>query len=84
MSLDITLLSIEVLICDCGKKHIVKNGYNSYQSNITHNLGSMAEAAGIYQALWHPEEIPSASLMKLMLHIGIHCRSYQVRKKNEL
>lgn len=28
-----------------------------YSSNITHNLGGMAEAAGIYQALWRPEEI---------------------------
>jgi hypothetical protein len=24
--------------------------------NITHNLGEMAEAAGIYYALWRPEE----------------------------
>lgn len=28
-----------------------------YTANITHNLGRMAEAAGIYQALWRPEEI---------------------------
>jgi len=28
-----------------------------YSSNITHNLGKMAEAAGIYKALWRPEEI---------------------------
>lgn len=25
--------------------------------NITHNLGRMAEVAGIYQHLWHPEEL---------------------------
>lgn len=25
--------------------------------NITHNLGGMAEKAGIYKALWRPEEI---------------------------
>lgn len=25
--------------------------------NITHNLGRMASAAGIYDALWHPERI---------------------------
>jgi len=29
---------------------------NLFQSNITHNLGKMAEAAGIYGALWRPEE----------------------------
>ena len=27
-----------------------------YSSNITHNLGEMAGAAGIYEALWRPEE----------------------------
>lgn len=28
-----------------------------YSRNITHNLGKMAEAAGIYMHLWRPEEI---------------------------
>ena len=28
-----------------------------YSSNITHNLGKMADVAGIYEALWRPEEI---------------------------
>jgi len=28
-----------------------------YSSNITHNLNTMAEAAGIYKELWRPEEI---------------------------
>lgn len=28
-----------------------------YWANITHNLGGMADAAGIYKALWRPEEI---------------------------
>lgn len=28
-----------------------------YSSNITHNLGMMAREAGIYEALWRPEEI---------------------------
>jgi hypothetical protein len=28
-----------------------------FDANITHNLGEMAHAAGIYQALWRPEEI---------------------------
>jgi hypothetical protein len=28
-----------------------------YSGNITHNLGKMAEEAGIYYALWRPEEI---------------------------
>lgn len=28
-----------------------------YSSNITHNLNTMADEAGIYKALWRPEEI---------------------------
>jgi len=28
-----------------------------YSANITHNLGEMATVAGIYKALWRPEEI---------------------------
>ena len=27
-----------------------------FDSNITHNLGKMADAVGVYYALWHPEE----------------------------
>ncbi len=28
-----------------------------FHANITHNLGKMAEAAGLYTALWRPEEL---------------------------
>lgn len=28
-----------------------------YDANITHNLGQMARAAGIYMPLWRPDEI---------------------------
>lgn len=28
-----------------------------YSANITHNLGAMAREAGIYEALWRPDEI---------------------------
>lgn len=28
-----------------------------FEYNITHNLNSMADAAGIYKHLWHPEEV---------------------------
>ena len=30
---------------------------NLYWANITHNLNTMASRAGIYKALWRPEEI---------------------------
>lgn len=32
-------------------------GTTVFSSNITHNLNKMADAAGIYTALWRPEEI---------------------------
>ena len=28
-----------------------------FEANITHNLGAMADAAGIYKACWRPEEL---------------------------
>lgn len=33
------------------------NNINVFDANITHNLGEMASKAGIYKALWRPEEI---------------------------
>lgn len=43
MSLDVTLSELRVT--------------EVYSSNITHNLGAMAEEAGIYKHLWRPEEL---------------------------
>jgi len=37
-----------------------------YESNITHNLGRMADAAGIYQHLWRPEEIGITTAAQLI------------------
>lgn len=31
--------------------------FEIFERNITHNLGRMADAAGIYRVLWRPEEI---------------------------
>lgn len=39
-------MSLDVYILDSG-----------YSANITHNLSKMADAAGIYYAVWRPEEI---------------------------
>lgn len=35
----------------------VEDNDEVYWANITHNLGAMARAAGIYSHLWRPEEI---------------------------
>lgn len=43
-----------------GREPIVvsdSGGDEVYSANITHNLNSMAAEAGIYKALWRPEEI---------------------------
>jgi hypothetical protein len=34
--------------------------------NITHNLGKMADEAGIYEALWRPEEIDVTTAEQLI------------------
>lgn len=43
MSLDIDLMVVEPV--------------SVYEANITHNLNSMADEAGIYKHLWRPEEL---------------------------
>lgn len=43
MSLDVTL--VETKPCEV------------FETNITHNLGKMADKAGIYYACWRPEEV---------------------------
>ena len=44
-------MSLDVYLeCDCCKSEL-------YSANITHNLNTMADEAGIYKALWMPEEL---------------------------
>mgnify|MGYP000847489620 FL=1 len=60
MSLDVYLYgksATEECECTCGHKHTTTVQQDLYHANITHNLGTMADAAGIYKALWRPEEI---------------------------
>lgn len=35
---------------------VAASGSECFHANITHNLGKMANAAGIYNALWRPDE----------------------------
>lgn len=48
-------------------------GKEIYSANITHNLTRMAEAAGIYDALWRPDEIGinKASQLVEPLRLGL-------------
>lgn len=55
MSLDVSLKSREPVdkVCNhCGSTYQEYEEY--YSANITHNLGKMADKAGIYEALWRP------------------------------
>jgi len=56
MSLDVTLYRNYHVSYDCGKT-LEEKKEHVYSSNITHNLGKMAEAAGLYEALWRPYEL---------------------------
>ena len=56
MSWDVTLKRTMYLSYDKGATY-VEQDEELYTSNITHNLNAMADAAGIYEALWRPEEI---------------------------
>jgi hypothetical protein len=54
MSLDVYLVETESTCSCCGRggdEQIL------FSANITHNLGEMAEAVGIYEFCWRPEEI---------------------------
>ena len=42
-----------------------------FDSNITHNLAKMAEAAGIYQACWRPEDIRITTARELIPHLEL-------------
>ena len=50
MSLDVTLTSPRCPTCGHPE-------YEYFSANITHNLGKMAEEAGVYKACWRPEEV---------------------------
>jgi hypothetical protein len=56
MSLDVYLNRKRYLSYDEGKTY-TEDDEQIYWANITHNLGKMANEAGIYEALWRPEEI---------------------------
>lgn len=56
MSLDVYLIRKMWISYDEGKTWD-EGDEEVYSANITHNLSEMAEAAGIYEALWEPKKI---------------------------
>lgn len=70
MSLDVYLYGPEqevACVCsECGHQHTRKESACFYTANITHNLGDMADAAGIYKHLWRPEELGISTAKELI------------------
>lgn len=55
MSLDVSLYKEVKKICiHCNSEYMGRE--ELYEANITHNLNTMAERAGIYDCIWRPEE----------------------------
>jgi len=65
MSLDVSLYRKLYLSSDEGKTYVEKDEC-VYDANITHNLGRMADEAGIYYALWRPEEISKTKAIEIV------------------
>lgn len=57
-----------------------------HEQNITHNLGKMADAAGLYKALWRPEEIGLKKAKELIpyLEVGIKTMRHEPEKFKHL
>ena len=72
MSLNVYLTRTKWVSYDEGKTQ-KKEEETVYDANITHNLNKMASEAGIYKALWRPEEIgrEKASDIIELLEIGL-------------
>ena len=62
-------LDFDLYIYDESSKEEVR----VFESNITHNLNTMAAAAGIYTALWRPEEngFTNAAMLVPVLCAGL-------------
>lgn len=56
MSLDVSLLRKKTTFYEDTGESITEYEH-VYDKNITHNLNKMANAAGIYRAMWRPEEL---------------------------
>ena len=59
MSLDVYLRVDACTHCHRGEQEV-------YSFNITHNLGEMAKAAGMYKHLWAPEELDATKAEHLI------------------
>lgn len=52
-----------------------------YDSNITHNLGEMADKVGIYYHLWRPEELNITQAKELIVALEVGLEDLKNRKE---
>lgn len=83
MSLDIELIGAEIpIMCtcsECGNEHATIQRQILFEANITHNLGVMANEAGIYEACWRPEKIGATHAKDIIgkLTVGLERLKHQ-------
>jgi len=65
MSLDVSLIRKYHVSYDNGKT-LEEKEEEVFSANITHNLGEMADNAGIYKACWRPEEIEATKAKHIL------------------
>ena len=49
---------------------LIEQGEEVYDANITHNLNTMANEAGLYEPLWHPESIGAIFAEDIIEYLG--------------
>ena len=60
--------------CEPVTVELPENDETVYRANITHNLNTMAKAAGIYECLWRPDETNISKAKQLIepLQMGLN------------
>ena len=72
VGLDVTLYEVTRTVCSgCGKEDEQRE--EVFSANYTHNVTNMAALAGIYIAIWYPEEIGLTKARHLIpfLELGV-------------
>jgi hypothetical protein len=81
MSLDVYLTRKKWISYDAGKT-LTEENETVYDANITHNLSEMAFEAGIYEALWRPEEIGKTKASEIIELLEKGLTDLKVRPKH--
>lgn len=83
MSLDVYLIEKVWVSRDKGKTYEDEER-EVYNANITHNLNTMADVAGVYYHIWRPEEIGITTAKELIMpltkaiqHMKAHPEIYE-------